>query len=165
MSGTEVHGALKESLCGYFEEKSISSGKLGGGHDSEKSLIKREVILDPHSEFVENRLTRKAARVCSSFVPVSKDLAKSKSLPVFKHSETSSDASVNSKTTDDTLMSATSIAREKKMSMIERMVPFMSPYVSLVSMTTGSAINFQGGQYEEEKLEKEIILPILRVCT
>lgn len=160
LSRAEVHGAPKESLCGYSEEKSTSLSKRAG-LDSDGSPIKREVIPDPQSKLVESWLTQQTA-VAHSLVSVSKSLVDSRSLPILRSKTPSDTLLVNLKATD--VASESSMARKKKMSMIvERMVPLMAPYPSMASVTTGSTSNFRSEQYEARRFETKMALPVLRV--
>lgn len=162
-SGTGIHGAeAKESLCVYFKEKSASLSKRVA-FDGNVFAIKKEVISDPSRELMENRLTQKIAYVRDSVILMPENLAQSKSLPILR-SEIPSDVSTDFTPADVALMSASSSARKKKMSMIvKRMASLISPYPSTVSLTTGATANFRGQRYETRRLASRTVLPILCV--
>lgn len=165
-SDTEIRKTqTEESLCVYFKNKSTSLSKLVA-FNKNVPLVKEEVISDSSHEFMENRLTReismenKTTHGHGSLIFVSENLAKSKSMPILK-SEISSNFSTNFKAMDVALISESSFAREKKMSMIvKRMAPLISSTVFLTSDTT---TNFRDQQYEARKLESRTMLPILCV--
>lgn len=165
-SDTEIRKTqTEESLCVYFKNKSTSLSKLVA-FNKNVPLVKEEVISDSSHEFMENRLTRKISmenkttHVHGSLIFVSENLAKSKSMPILK-SEISSNISTNFKAMDVALISESSFAREKKMSMIvKRMAPLIS---STVFLTSDATTNFRDQQYEARKLESRTMLPILCV--
>lgn len=158
-SGTGIHGAqAKESLCVYLKEKSASLSKRAA-FDGNVSAIKKEVISDPSHELMENRLTQKTAYVRDSFILMSKNLAQSKSLPILM-SEIPSGVSMDFTAADVALMSASSSARKKKMSMIvKRMASLISPCPSTVSLTDAMT-NFRGKRYEMTRLASRTVLPV-----
>lgn len=154
-SGTGIHKAqAKESLCVYFKEKSASLSKHAA-FDGNVSAIKREVISDPPHELMENRLTQKITYVRDSLILMSE---KSKSLPNLR-------SKIPSASTDFTTADVASLsARKRKISMIiKRMAPFISPYPSTVSLTTGATTNFRGRRYEKRQLASGTMLPRLSV--
>lgn len=159
-SSTGIHGAqAKESLCVSLKEKSASLSKCAA-FDGNVSSIKGEVISDPPHKLVENRLTQKTTY--DSLILMSENLAQSKSLPILK-SEIPSDVSTHTDfttTTNVALMSAPS-ACKRKMSMIKRMAPFISP--SMVSLTTNATTNFHDRRYEPRRRTSRTMLPILCV--
>lgn len=163
LSGTEIHGAPKESLCGYSEEKSTSLSKLAV-LDSDGSRIKREVIPDARPELTETRLTRRRTACERILAPVSESLVKSKSLPILKNEALSDVSLANLKATNVALISESTVALKRKMSMIvETMAPLMSPYPSMASVTADSTADFRSEQYEARRLESKVTLPVLRV--
>ncbi|XP_072758417.1 uncharacterized protein [Anoplolepis gracilipes] len=162
-SDTEIRETqTKESLCVYFKNKSTSLSKLVAFNKT-VPLIEEEVTSDSSHEFMENRLTReitmknKSAHVHDNLIFVSeKILAKSKSMPVLKNEISST--SINFKAMDVALISESSFAREKKMSMIvKRMAPVIS---STIFLTRDTTINFHGQQHETKKVESRT-MPIL----
>ncbi|XP_011685079.1 PREDICTED: uncharacterized protein LOC105448276 [Wasmannia auropunctata] len=161
-SGNRIHGArAKESLCVYLKEKSASLSKRAA-FDGNVSAIKREVISDSSHELMENRLTRKTTHAHDSLILMPENLAQSKSLPILKSGGIPSGVSMDFTAADVALMSASSSARERKMSMIiKRMAPLISPYPSTVSLTTGATTNFRGRRYETRRLAPRTKLPIL----
>lgn len=153
-SGTRIQ--TKESLCVYLKEKSASLSKRAA-FNRNVPAIKREIISDPPHELMENGLTQKTTCVRDSLILTSENLAQSKSLPILK-SEIPCGVP-----TDFTLMPASSSACERKMSMIiKRMAPLISPYLSMVSLTTGATNNFfRDRRYETRRFAP--MLPILSV--
>lgn len=156
-SSIEIHASrVKESLYGYFKEKSTSLSKLTA-FDSNVSPIKEE---DPLRKLMENRLTQKARNVCNSLISTHESLAKSKSQPILK-CEVSNSISSNFEAMKVALMSDSSFTHKKKMPMIvERMTSLISPY----SVMTRSLSDFRDRQHEARRLEAKMILPVLRVC-
>jgi len=159
-SDNKIHGAqAKESLCIYLKDKSASLSKCAV-FDGNVSAIKREVISDPSHKLMENRLTQKTTYVRDSLILMSENLVQSKSLPILK-SEIPSGVSADFTTADIALMSASSLARKRKISMIiKRMAPLISPYPSTISLTTGATTNFR--RYETRRLASRT-MPILCV--
>ncbi|XP_070153649.1 uncharacterized protein [Polyergus mexicanus] len=165
-SDTEIDRTqTKESLCIYFKNKSTSLSKLVAFNKNVPS-IKGDVISDLSHEFIENRLIRettmenKTTRVHGSLIFVSENLAKSKSMPILK-SEISSTISTNFKAMDVALISESSFAREKKMSMIvKRMTPVIFSTVFL-TRSPDTTTNFHGQKYEVEKKIESRTMPIL----
>ncbi|XP_020291118.1 uncharacterized protein LOC109858372 [Pseudomyrmex gracilis] len=160
-SGAEIHGTrTKESLCDYFEEKSTSLSKLDT-LDRNVSPIKEEVIPDLRRKLMENRLTQKTTYARGSLIFES--LAKTKSLPLILRSADSSSISANFEATNLALMSESSLARERKMSMIiDAMAPLITLDSSTISVTTN---NFCDKQHEAKRLESRTKLPVLRDAT
>lgn len=159
-SGTRVHGAqAKESLCIYLKEKSASLSKRAA-FNGNVSAIKREIISDPPHELTENVLTQKATYVRDSPILTSENLAQSKSLPILR-----SGVLTDFTAADAALISASSPACKRKMSVIvKRMAPFISPYLSMVSLTTGATTNFfRDRRHETRRLASTAMLPILSV--
>lgn len=162
-SDTEIHRTqTKKSLCVYFN-KNTSLSKLVAFNKNVPS-IKGDVISDLSHEFIENRLTRKitmenkTTHVHGSLIFVSENLTKSKSMPILK-SEITSTISTNFKAMDVALISESSFAREKKMSMIvKRMTPLISSTVFLTRSDTTT--NFHGKKCEVRKVESRT-MPIL----
>ncbi|XP_067214296.1 uncharacterized protein [Linepithema humile] len=160
-SSIEIHGSqVKESFYGYFKEKSTSLSKLAA-LDSNVSPIKEEVIPDLPRELMENRLTQKTRNICGSLISTHESLAKLKSQPILK-CEVSNSVSSNFEAMKVALMSDSSFAREKKMSIImsERMA-----LISSYSVMTRSISDFLDQQYETRRLESKMMLPILRDTT
>lgn len=155
-SDTEIRRTqTKESLCLYFKNKSTSLSKLLA-FNKNVPLIKEEVIPYSSHEFIENWLTREITMENKtthngSLIFVSENLATSKSMPILK-SEISSTISTNFKAMDVALISESSFAREKKMSMI---VKRMAPLISSVFLTRSSDMitNFHDQKYEARKVE------------
>lgn len=161
-SNTGIHGTqAKESLCVYFKEKSASLSKRAA-FDGNVSSIKGEVISDPLHKLMVNRLAQKTTY--DSLILMSENLAQSKSLPILK-SEISSGVSTDFTTTSDVaLMSASSSARKRKMSMIiKRIAPLISPYPSMVSLTTNATTNFHSRRHETRRRASRTTSPILCV--
>lgn len=163
-SDTEIcKRQTKESLCLYFKNKSTSLSKLVA-FNKNVPLIKEDVIPDSSHEYIENWLTRKITMKNKtthngSLIFVSENLAKSKSMPILK-SEISSTISTNFKAMD-ALISESSFAREKKMSMI---VKKMAPLISSMALTRSSDMttNFHDQKDQAQKVESRT-MPILCV--
>lgn len=162
-SGTGIHGArAKESL--YLKEKSASLSKRAA-FNGNLSAIKSEVISDPPHELVENRLTQKTTYIRDGLIPMSENLAQSKSLPILK-SEIPSGVSTDFTAVDVALTStSSSSAHKRKMSMIiKEMAPLISPYPSTISLTTSATTNFRGRHRETKRLASRTMLLIPCVC-
>lgn len=155
-SSTEIHGSrVKESLYGYFKGKSTSLSKLGA-LDSSVSPIKEEVIPDPPRELMENRLTQKTRDVGGSLISTHESLVKSKSQPILER-EISNSVSSNFEVMKVALVSDSSFAPKKKMSLIVgRLESLISPYSVM-------ARSMSDQQHEARRLESKMMLPVLRV--
>lgn len=159
-SGTRVHGAqTKESLCVYLKKKSAPLSKRAA-FNRNVPAIKREIISDPPHELMENRLTQKTTYVCDRLILTSENLAQSKSLPILR-----SDVPTDFTAADAVLMPASTSMCKRKMTMIvKRTAPLVSPYLSVVSLTTGATTNFfRDRRYETRRLASTAMLPIFSV--
>lgn len=156
-SDTEIRKTqTKESLCVYFENKSPSLNKLVA-FNKNAPLIKEEIIPDSSHKLIENSLIRKIITMKNN---VSENLTKSKSLPILK-SEMSNNIFTNFKAIDVSLISESSFAREKKMSMI---VKRMASLISATVLTSDTTINYHAQQYEARKVESRTMpIPCVRL--
>jgi len=114
-------------------------------------------------KFMENRLTQKTMYVHDSLILMPESLAKSKSLPILRN-EVSNNVTAGF-VAADTLMSKSSFARNKKMSMIvERMAPLISSCSLTISdLLSSSKTNCCDQQYKARRFESRTMLPVLYV--
>lgn len=165
-SSTEIRETQTKESRIYIKKKSISSSKLVA-FNKNVPLIKKEVISDSSHEFMENRLTRKISienetpHVHGSLICESENLKKSKSMPILKN-KISSNISINFKAMDVALISESSFACEKKMSMLNVIVKRMAPFISPTVLTNDTTTNFCNQQCKG-KHESKMMLPILCV--
>lgn len=147
-SDTEIRKIqTKELLCVYFKNKSPSLSKLIA-FDKNVPLIKEDVILDSSHKLIENNLIRKIITVENN---ISENLTKSKSMPILKNEISS--ISTNFKAMDVTIISESSLAREKKMSkIVKKMASLISSTILTNNVTT---INYHDQEYEARKVESK----------
>lgn len=151
-SDTEIRKTqTKESLCVDFKNKSPSLSKLVA-FNKNISLIEEKIIPDSSHKLIENSLIRKITMKNN----VSENLTKSKSMPILK-SKISNNISTNFKVMDVALISESSFAREKKMSMI---VKRMAALISSTVLTSDTTTNYQ--RYEARKVESKT-MPCVRL--
>lgn len=151
-SDTEIR-KTKESFCFYFENKSSSLDKLAA-FNKNAPLIQEEIIPDSSHKLIENSLIRKLITMKNN----ESENLKSKSLPILKSEM--SNIFTNFKAMD-ALISESSFAREKKMSMI---VKKMASLIASAVLTNDTTTNYHARQYEARKVvSRTMPIPCVRL--